>query len=256
MHPATDGSADDDAVRDMAGRVVGDAVVIADPSDPSVAWQFDRDFMASHWECTWGRGCLGILAEPAAHLGQGCCSVGAQLADETESMTVSASAAAIPSHLWQYRDAVDEYDVFTDATRTFTKVVDGACIFFNRPGFAGGTGCALHLAAIEFDERPLDWKPAVCWQAPIKVIERTERRSDGSPVTVVTVRPWRRADWGDGSDPLAWCCTDQSDRREFDSFTGGAAVVESLRDELVELAGEQVWAELRRRLAGDITGHT
>lgn len=229
-----------------AGRAV-DVVVIADPADPSVEWQFDRGFMASHWECTWGRGCLGILAQPAAHLGQGCCSVGAQLADETESMTVSASAAAIPPHLWQHRDAIDEHDVFTDATRAFTKVVDGACIFFNRPGFAGGTGCALHLAAVECGERPLDWKPAVCWQAPVKVVERVEQR-DGAATTVVAVRPWRRADWGDGSDPIAWCCTDQGDRAAFDSFTGAVPVVLSLRHELVELVGEDVWHSLRAAL--------
>lgn len=229
-----------------------DVVAIADPADPSVEWHFDRAFMASHWECTWGRGCLGILAAPAAHLGQGCCSVGAQLADETEAMTVSASAAAIPDHLWQYRNAVDEHDVFTDERRAFTKVVDGACIFFNRPGFAGGTGCALHLAALECGERPLDWKPAVCWQAPVKVIETAQHRDDGTPVTLVTVRPWRRSDWGDGSDPIAWCCTDHADRKEFDSFTGTAAVVDSLRDELVELAGTDVWAALRAALRDDV----
>ena len=31
---------------------------------------------------------------------------------------------------------------FSDATRTHTKLVEGACIFLNRPGFAGGAGCA------------------------------------------------------------------------------------------------------------------
>ena len=25
-----------------------------------------------------------------------------------------------------------------------TRVVDGACVFLNRPGFSGGAGCALH----------------------------------------------------------------------------------------------------------------
>ena len=50
-----------------------------------------------------------------------------------------------------------------------TRVVDGACIFLNRPGFAGGAGCALHLAAVDAGESPIDWKPSVCWQLPIRV---------------------------------------------------------------------------------------
>ncbi len=29
-----------------------------------------------------------------------------------------------------------------------TRLVDDACIFLNRPGFAAGAGCALHTAAL------------------------------------------------------------------------------------------------------------
>ena len=42
-------------------------------------WSFDADFLRSNWQCIWGRGCQGILDHPAEHLGQGCCSVGAEL---------------------------------------------------------------------------------------------------------------------------------------------------------------------------------
>ncbi len=52
-----------------------------------VVWRFDRDFLESRWTCIWGRGCLGILDEPAEHLGQGCCSIGAELGDTDEAMT-------------------------------------------------------------------------------------------------------------------------------------------------------------------------
>ena len=30
---------------------------------------------------------------------------------------------------------------------TVTRLLDDACIFLNRPGFAGGAGCAFHIAA-------------------------------------------------------------------------------------------------------------
>ena len=166
-----------------ANRGDDDWVRIADPGDPGVEWRFERSFMSSNWECSWGRGCVGILDVPAEHLLQGCCSEGAQLADDVEAMTVSATAAAVPPHRWQFADRVDDDDVFTDASRTALKVVEGACIFLNRPGFAGGVGCALHLAALDVGERPIDWKPLVCWQAPIKA-----RYKDAPDSAVITLK--------------------------------------------------------------------
>lgn len=225
--------------------LVSEWIEVDDPDDAGVRWRFERAFVASNWTCTWGRGCEGILDAPSAHLQQGCCSVGAMMADETEAMTIAASAAAIPPHLWQFHDRVDEFDVFRDASLSATKLADGACIFLNRPGFAGGVGCALHLAAVEADESPLDWKPSVCWQFPMKVEEH------GAGPTVVTVRATQRADWGDGGATMAWCCTDQRDRAVADAFCGDSPVVESLRDELVQLAGESVWDALRHAVRSD-----
>ena len=137
--------------------------------DGAVDWRFEKVFLQSNWTCIWGRGCLGILDEPAPELQQGCCSIGAELDDPEDAMTVSAYAATLGPAVWQFHDAVDADDVFSDATRTNTKLVDGACIFLNRPGFAGGPGCALHLAALAADESPIDWKPSVCSQLPIHV---------------------------------------------------------------------------------------
>ena len=58
---------------------------------------------------------------------------------------------------------------------TVSRLVDGACIFLNRPGFHSGPGCALHLAALNRGERPLDWKPEVCWQLPLRRIDETDQ---------------------------------------------------------------------------------
>ena len=164
----------------------------------AVQWRFERAFLQSHWTCIWGRGCLGILDEPAPELQQGCCSIGAELGDQDDAMTVSAYAATLGSAVWQFHDAVDADDVFSDATRTNTKVVDGACIFLNRPGFAGGPGCALHLAALAADESPIDWKPSVCSQLPIHVdwasAARRARVSDGAPLESCRLGPGRRHD--------------------------------------------------------------
>lgn len=208
-------------------------------------WRFERTFLRSNWTCIWGRGCLGILDQPAADLQQGCCSVGAELTDLDEAMNVSALAATVPHRLWQFHDRVDADDVFSSAERKNTKVVEGACIFLNRPGFHGGEGCALHLAALEYDESPLDWKPSVCWQLPIRV--DWQLHDDG--VEHATVRRWSRADWGDEGTTMAWCCT--VDREGADAYVGDRPVIESLSAELEGITGTEVFVELRRRMQRD-----
>jgi hypothetical protein len=209
-------------------------------ADGAVTWRFEHRFLTSNWTCIWGRGCKGILDEPAEELNQGCCSIGAEMADIEEAMTTSALAATLDPSVFQFHGAVDADDVFSDDTRTNTKVVDGACIFLNRPGFAGGQGCALHLAAVRAGESPIDWKPSVCWQLPIKV--DWDLQADGTETA--TVRGWQRRDWGDEGDSMHWCCTEGTE-----AYVGTRPVIESLGAELTAVVGNDVYVELRRRLA-------
>ncbi len=202
-------------------------------------WRFDDAFLTSNWTCIWGQGCLGILDEPAAELGQGCCSVGAVLDGVDEAMRVSALADTLTSEQFEYRGEADSGGIFADEARGATRVVDGACIFLNRPGFAGGSGCALHLAAQACGESPLDWKPSVCWQLPVRV----DWAEDGAGGEVATVRAWSRADWGPEGETMHWCCT-EGDR----AYVGDRPVVESLAEELQALVGVPVYLELRKRL--------
>jgi hypothetical protein len=210
--------------------------------DGETRWRFDRAFLLSNWTCIWGRGCLGILAEPSEHLGQGCCSIGADLGDEDESRLISALAAMIEPERFQHHAEARSGGVFADDERLNTRVVDGACIFFNRPGFAGGAGCALHLAAIDAGESPLDWKPSVCWQLPVKV----DWEPLGDDREVATVRRWERRDWGREGETMAWCCT-EGER----AYVGDRPVIESAAEELEAMVGTEVFVELRRRLERD-----
>ncbi|MCU1377461.1 MAG: hypothetical protein JWN29_444 [Acidimicrobiales bacterium] len=207
--------------------------------DGDTVWRFDPTFLRSNWTCIWGRGCLGIHDEPTEELGQGCCSVGAEFGDEDEARMISALAATLDPTRFEHHAAAADGGIFADPARMSTRVVDGACIFLNRPGFDGGAGCALHLAAIDADESPLDWKPSVCWQLPIKV--------DWAPTDdgreVATVRGWTRSDWGDEGETMAWCCT-EGER----AYVGDRPVVESLGEELSAIVGTAVYVELRRRL--------
>ena len=210
-----------------------------DVDDGETLWRFDRSFLTSNWACIWGRGCLGILDEPAEHLGHGCCSVGAEFGDEEEARNISALAATIAPERFEHHEEAASAGIFSDALRAQTRIVDGACIFLNRPGFAGGAGCALHLDALASNESHIEWKPSVCWQLPIKV--DWDEGDDGREIA--TVRGWTRVDWGEEGETMAWCCTEGTR-----AYVGERPVVESLADELQAIVGTEVYVELRRRL--------
>src|ERR1017187_1813684 len=94
-------------------------------------WRFETAFLTSTWTCIWGRGCLGILPEPAADLGKGCCSIGADLDSEDEARLISALAATLDPEGFEHHADADAGGIFADATRSSTRVVGGACIFLN-----------------------------------------------------------------------------------------------------------------------------
>lgn len=207
-------------------------------------WRFDTEFLSSNWTCIWGRGCLGIEADAAPALQRGCCSVGAEMGDIDEARMISALGATLDPERFQYHAVAKAEGVFSDATATNTRVVDGACIFLNRPHFPGGAGCALHLAAMDAGEPTTDWKPSVCWQLPIKV----DWEPGPSGTEVATVRRWSRRDWGPEGETMAWCCT-EGDL----AYVGDRPVVESLAAELETIVGTEVYVELKKRLGDQPT---
>ena len=214
--------------------------------DEQRTWVFDATFLRSNYTCIYGAGCQGILDVPAAELEQGCCSVGAHFVDDDDvANVVRAFVRLRPEHMQFHAKAVkagflrpgDADDADPEGTNedTVTRLVDDACIFLNRPGFAGGTGCALHIAALEAGERPLDWKPNVCWQVPI----RLEHSTDENGHVTSRLREWKRRDWGEGGQEFHWWCTESPD-----AFVGTASVYESARDEIVELVGQPIYDTL------------
>ena len=100
------------------------------------------------------------------------------------------------------RDSVGD-----DDRRRRTRTVDGACVFLNRPGFAGGEGCALHALALRTGRHPLETKPDVCWQLPVRREQDWVDRPDGTRVLVSTVTEFDRRSWGEGGHDLHWWCT-------------------------------------------------
>lgn len=212
--------------------------------DDGHTWNFDRQFLESNWTCIWNQGCAGIGAEADPDAQLGCCSVGAEMLDVEEAMRISAIGATLNPATTQFASDIAEggalRQVHSDRATWATRVVDGACIFLNRPGFEGGEGCALHRAAEgEAGESYIDWKPSICWQLPIK-IDRNDQETS-------TLRGWLRSDWGPGGSDMAYCCTER-DSTAADAFVGDRPVVDSLRDELVALLGDDLYEKLKAAL--------
>ena len=207
-------------------------VSFEDPEEERT-WIFDVTFLASNWTCIFGRGCQGVLTGPAEDLVQGCCSYGAHFTGDEDVARVMKAAATLTSDEWQFRERGRKGKNVVKVTKqgeTVTRMVDGACIFLNRPGFPAGPGCALHLAAMNRGERHVDLKPDVCWQLPLR--REDVVHADGHVSS--TVGEWDRRHWGEGGLEFHWWCTDAPD-----AFVGRRPVYKEMKDELIELCGAQ-----------------
>ncbi len=217
---------------------VHEFISFEDPEEQRT-WEFDATYLRSNYKCIYGEGCKGVLDAPAEELQQGCCSYGAHLIDDDDvQIVVRAFVRVKPEQMQFHAKAVSggfmrpgDPDSAGEPTTT-TRLVDDACIFLNRPGFAGGVGCALHIAALEAGERPLDWKPNVCWQVPI----RLEHHTDDNGHVTSRLREWKRRDWGDGGNDFHWWCTDSPE-----AFVGKEPLYKSSRDEIRELVGAHIY---------------
>jgi len=222
----------------------------ADPVDDGQIFRCDLTWLTSRWTCIFGAGCPGIYAD---RRDDGCCTLGAHFADEADESRVSAAARRLRIQDWEYRAEgrrAGWVEADEDGERK-TRIVDGACIFLNRPGFAGGAGCALHRWALSKGVKPLSTKPDVCWQLPIRRQFRDVERTDGSSYTEVSIGEYDRGGWGPGGHDLDWYCSANTE-----AHVGSEPVYLANRDELMELMGAAAYEVLSalcaQRLAGGI----
>ena len=213
--------------------------------DEMRTWMLDATFLRSSYKCIYGQGCQGILDDASPELMHGCCSFGAHFLDEKDFKNVTKYVKRLKGRHWKNKDKAKDKGWFSTAKdgEKKTRVVNGACIFHNPPGFDGGTGCAFHIAAVEAGERHMDWKPDVCWQVPIRLEEHIE---DGGYV-VSTIREWKRRDWGEGGDEFHWWCTESAD-----SFIGKDPTYTFFTDELTEIMGKKAYAILVKMLSAPV----
>jgi len=217
-----------------------------DPANPGQRFRLDLTWLTSSWTCIFGSGCKGIYADRPD---DGCCTLGAHFTDDDDVQRVQAVVAELGEDEWQLhpgRGRLGDKDparlkAWTekeDGARK-TKVVDGACIFLNRPGFPAGAGCALHQHAVLTGRPPHEAKPDVCWQLPIRRSYRTVERPDDTSYLEVTIAEYDRRGWGPGGHDLDWYCSSNTE-----AHVGAEPVYRSNRAELTALMGEAGYAEL------------
>ena len=222
-----------------------------DPANPEHHIRADLTWLCSRWTCIFGRGCRGVVEGRAE---DGCCNHGAFFSDAADLKRVRAYAKQLTAETWQYHDVgsrrgITEKDSVGDEDdRSRTRVVDGACVFLNRSGFAGGEGCALHALALRSGLHPLDTKPEVCWQLPVRREQEWVTRPDETQILVSTVTEFDRRGWGEGGHDLHWYCTSSPD-----AHVGSEPLYLSYGPELAALIGQAAYRELcrlcERRLA-------
>jgi hypothetical protein len=86
----------------------------------------------------------------------------------------------------------------------------------------------------------------VCWQLPLRIDWALVDEAEPDGPETATVRRWSRNDWGEHGTKMAWCCTERTEGGE--AYCGDEAVVDSLSDELRQLAGDEVYVQLRKRM--------
>lgn len=217
-------------------------VMFDDPAEYGRVWQIDVTFLLSSWECIFGNGCQGNLTEPTPELVWGCCSYGAHFSDKADRDHIVKLARKLDPSVWQFAKIGQKKGIYAlvgkhdDGTPDWrTRLVDDACIFLNRVGFANGPGCALHQYATREGIHHHEVKPEVCWQLPLRRIDDVQ--PDGGVISRLT--EFGRDGWGEGGDDFAWWCTEAPE-----AFTGAEPVYVSLAPELRTMLGAKLYRQV------------
>lgn len=113
-----------------------------------------------------------------------------------------------------------------------TKVVKGACIFLNRPGFPAGAGCALHQKGVRMGRARTRSSRTCAGNSPIRRHYSNIKRPDGTSYLEITITGFDRRGWGSGGHDLDWYCSANPE-----AHVGREPVFRSSKAELVRAHG-------------------
>jgi hypothetical protein len=213
-------------------------VEFPDPADDTQMFRCDLTWLTSRWSCIFGAGCCGIYEDRPD---DGCCTLGAHFADKADEKRVAAQVKQLTPEQWQFHDEGrgKRWIDTDDEGERKTAVHEGACILFNRPGFAGGEGCALHHLAEQTGRHFVETKPDVCWQLPIRRTYREVELTDGTEYTEVSIAEYDRRGWGPGGHDLDWYCSGNTE-----AHVAPEPLYVTNEPELVELMGRPAYDAL------------
>ncbi len=228
---------------EVRGAFARDWLEFADPADDGHLVRADLTWLLSSWTCVYGSGCEGVVE---GRPDDGCCSHGAFYSDPEDEARVERFATRLKKKDWQHadvgrRDGVSDDDDLEGEPARRTRVVDGACVFLNRPGFAGGEGCTLHALALRTGRHPLETKPDVCWQLPVRREQEWVDRPDETRVLVTSIGEFDRRGWGPGGADLHWWCTSSPV-----AHVGAEPLFVTYGPEIAALVGQPAYDELVR----------
>lgn len=222
-------------------------VEFIDPTNERQLFKCDLTWLTSRWLCIYGQGCHGIYSNRPD---DGCCTLGAHFTDKKDRNRVKKWAKQLTNENWQfYAEGQDGVIGRDEDGQKQTRVVQGACIFLNRPGFSGGPGCALHNLAVSQGAKPLEAKPDVCWQLPIRRDYSERQYADGQSVEIVEITEFDRRGWGPGGHHLDWYCSGNTE-----AHVAPEPVFVTERDTLIALMGEPAYELLVEHCDAHLAG--
>lgn len=214
-------------------------------------YRVNLTFMLSNWSCLYGNGCIGLHSKTDKDFipDAGCCSIGFNFNAEEELDRIQSRVDQLTEADW---DVELQQVVASKGTwykylgeNANSRVHEKVCVFNNRAGGSGKTGCAFHHLAARIGEHYVDVKPEVCWQLPLRVY------SDDKDIMVI--EPWDSDEWGEPDDDgthdsfVCWWCIDTPD-----AYIGDKSVYRSMEAELRKILSDEVYeymcAEIEKRM--------
>ena len=220
-------------------------VEFPNPANANEVMRCDLTWLTSAYRCIFGEGCHGIYRDSPD---MGCCTLGAHFADKDDEKRTAAFVERLTAEQWQLKpkgrpvkksDWIEKDEDGERKTKSVKYQGQRACALFNRPGFPGGVGCALHIQAMQEGDNPLTHKPDVCWQLPIRRTYRHVELTDGTTYLEISIGEYDRRGWGAGGHDLDWYCSGNTE-----AHVAVEPLYVTSAPELIELMGQEAYDEL------------
>ena len=203
-----------------------------DPADDEQVFRCDLTWLTSRWNCIFGSGCQGIQAGRAD---DGCCTLGAHFSDEDDEKRVAGHVARLTPDIWQHHDEGTENGWVSEDEDGDRQTRPSRARASSRTGPGSRAARAARCTSWPLKEgrEPLETKPDVCWQLPVRRTYDWIDRPDDTRVLQVSIGEYDRRGWGPGGHDLHWWCTSATS-----AHGAGDPVYVSYRPELTELMGK------------------